>query len=282
MAMHRRATGALAASAFALAVAMFAPASVGEEARGFPPKVQAVYSITWNGVEFGTFTFNSDVKDGRYTLSGDAKLSALLGAFSWRGITRSLGAVGAQQPSPSVYAFKFDGNNKTGRVDMRFKSNAIDKVVSDPPVRNSPGRIPITKTHLRGVVDPLSAVMAVASAGGGKVTDVNPCKRTIPIFDGKQRFDLVFSYLRKERLESAGTAFVCRIRYVPVAGHKWNDETKYMAANTGIEITLIPVPQANLFVPYKVVIPTQYGEASLASSDVKIDVPGIGRVALSN
>lgn len=269
------------ATALAFSIAWLAAVPIGpagaKQEKAFPPKVHANYKIAWNGVEFGTFTFNSDIEGGQYTLNGDARLSAIFGAFSWRGITRSLGTVTTGKPVPAAYAFKYDGSSKSGRIDMRFRSNAVAKVSSIPPIRNSPGRIPVTKSHLQGVLDPLSAVMAItAGVGTG-----NPCQKRLAIFDGKQRFDIVLTALRTDHIgDSQQAVAVCRVRYVPIAGHKMNEETKFMASNMGIEIALIPVAEANLFVPHSIKLPTAYGLATLVSADVRIDVPGIGRVAV--
>jgi hypothetical protein len=256
------------------------PATAGGK-EGFPARVDAVYRIAWNGMELGNFVFSSSVKNGEYTLRGDTKLSAVLGAFQWSGFTQSLGKVASGKPQPAAYAFSFEGSSKSGRIDMRFRKRAVTKVTSVPPIEPSPGRVPVTEAQLQGVLDPLSAVMAVTAPIGGKVAGINPCKRRIPVFDGKQRFDLVFTYLRSEKLNGAD-AYVCKVKYVPVSGHKMNKETKYMASTNGIEIWLIPVVEANIFVPYYVTLPTPVGAATITSAKVSIDTPGGGRVALSN
>ena len=49
---------------------------------------------------------------------------------------------------------------------------------------------------------------------------------------------------------------MCRVRYVPIAGYKMNEETKSMAESSGIEVALRPIPAANLLVPYEVTVPT--------------------------
>jgi hypothetical protein len=248
---------------------------------GFPTKVTAAYDISWNGLSLGQFSFTSSIKGGRYSLVGDASLSAVV--FSWRGITRSSGTVAGGIPKPMTYAFAYEGT-KSGRLDMAFEGEEITKIKANPPIGSSPGRVPVTRSHLQNVFDPLSAVMAVSSANGGSVASSNPCKRRIPIFDGKQRFDLVFSYLRKERLEGAGAAIaiVCRVKYVPIAGHKMNDETKFMASTNGIEIWMMAVPRANVYVPYVVNLPTLWGQAQMVSTSIHMDVPGRGRIALVN
>lgn len=271
------------AGALALAVGLVVPsASHAQDAAGFPPKVRAVYRISWNGVDLGNFQFSSDLKGGQYTLNGDARLEAFFGAFHWRGITRSLGTIAGAGPNPASYAFSFDGNDKRGSVNLNFEGGAVSRVVAVPASGPSPGRVPVTRAHLQGVLDPLSAIMAITASKGKRVDGTNPCSRRIPIFDGKQRFDLVLSNIKRAKLDNGTIAYVCRVKYLPIAGYKLNSETKFMRDTNGIEIWLIPVAAANIYVPYHVVLPTYAGAASITSTSVLIDVPGKGRIALRN
>ena len=134
---------------------------------------------------------------------------------------------------------------------------------------------------MQGVVDPLSAMMVLTRGSAA-----NPCDRRIPIFDGKERFDLVFSYKGEMRVtEQApsgqpGIAYVCRVRYLPIAGHKIDQETKFMAANEDIEVALRPIPSAGLYIPYQITIPTLVGSATLVSKRVEIISPGKPQIAL--
>jgi hypothetical protein len=75
-------------------------------------------------------------------------------------------------------------------------------------------------------------------------------------------------------------AHVCRVRYLPIAGHKADSETSYMAANNEIEVALRPVPSANVLIPYQVNIPTMAGSATIVSKRVEIDSPGKPQIAL--
>ena len=70
------------------------------------------------------------------------------------------------------------------------------------------------------------------------------------------------------------------MRYLPIAGHKVDSETKYMAANDAIEVALRPVPSANVFVPYQITIPTMAGSATIVSKRVEIVSPGKPQIAL--
>jgi len=75
-------------------------------------------------------------------------------------------------------------------------------------------------------------------------------------------------------------AHVCRIRYVPIAGHKLDNETRFMAANNDIEVALRPIPSANVLVPYEINIPTMGGAATITSKRVEIISPGKPQIAL--
>jgi hypothetical protein len=141
--------------------------------------------------------------------------------------------------------------------------------------------VPVKDQHLKDVLDPLSAVMALLRGGMAQ-----PCGRKLAIFDGKQRFDLLLSPRGQRRITETrpsgqpGLAFVCRVRYVPIAGYKMNEETKSMAESSGIEVALRPIPTANLLVPYEVTVPTIAGPAKLTSQRIEIETAGRGQIAL--
>jgi hypothetical protein len=276
--------GALAALACGLATAVPAHADPADARVAAPARLHATYHITWNGLDLGDFTWDSAISDGQYKAATSANISALFGAYTWEGVTRASGAYHAGQPHPAAYKFRFKATDKSGRIDMAFANDKITNVSEDPPQKVSSERIPIKPAHLENVLDPISAIMAMSSPGAVNIDAVNPCERRLAVFDGQQRFDLVLTFKRKTHLDNATgakTAYVCNIRYVPIAGMKMNTETKYMASTDGIEIWLAPVSFANTFVPVNVVIPTWAGSAQITSSRVQIDMPGRGQVALS-
>lgn len=264
-----------------------APVASAEPAATAQPvaRVHATYHITWNGIDLGDFTWDSAINGGKYKAATSANISALFGAYTWEGATHASGDFITGAPHPANYKFKFRATDKNGQIVMGFVNDKVVTMVEDPPDRGSSGRIPLKPAHMENVLDPLSAIMALSSPGAGSIDSVNPCQRHLALFDGRQRFDLVLTYKRKTHIDGgtgAKFAYVCQIQYVPIAGHKMNTETKYMATTDGIEIWLAPVPAANAFVPVNVVIPTWAGSAQITSTRVQIDVPGKGRIALSS
>jgi len=264
--------------------ASIATVSAAERAESFPPRVTAIYQISFGGFEIGKFHFSSQLTPDGYVLQSNAEMSALLGAFKWQGRSRSSGTIGGEQaPKPAGYTFDYQANSKHGSVKMAFSGAGVSSFNTVPPQDPHPQLVPLREHHLKDVLDPLSAVLALTRAQGA-----SPCGKKLAIFDGKQRFDLVMSFRRQEKIAETrpsgqpGFAYVCRVRYVPVAGYKMTDETRNMATNNGIEVALRPVPSANLLVPYQVTIPTMAGSAVLTAQRIEIHTQAHGQIALGH
>jgi hypothetical protein len=236
-----------------------------------PQRVDATYRISFSGIDIGKFAFRASIDGGTYAAEGDARVSALLGAFKWQGVTRSSGSISALGPRPQGYTFDFNGTTRTGSIKLGFNQGDVTSISVVPAKPPGPGTVPVQPVQLKSVLDPLSAVLAVS-----RTANANPCGRRIPIFDGKQRFDLIFTFVRQQAVAEQrpsgqpGIAYVCRVRYLPIAGHSQNAEARFMASNSGIEVALRPVPSAGLFVPYQISIPTMAGTATLTSEQINI------------
>jgi hypothetical protein len=251
------------------------------EINPYVSKVVATYNIRFNGIGIGDFKFWSNMTTRQYTLTAKASVSLLLGmAFEWKGATSSSGLVTAKGPLPANYNFAYESSDKREQVELRFANNAVSQVLLNPPKAPKPGRVPITQEHLRDVVDPLSAVILLSRASAKK-SGGEACERRLPIFDGKMRYDLIFSYKGTRQLNSEGgykgPAYVCRVKFVPIAGHKPGRKEDVISSSENIEVWLVPVPEAHLVVPYHVSIPTPAGSASMTSERFEIETPARGR-----
>lgn len=261
--------------------ALSCPSSAPLAAEVWPSRVSAAYKVTFNGFEVGSFHFESTVNGRQYVLNGNAELSALLGIFKWKGVTHSTGTVAGDDLSPASYAFDFKSNSKTGSVLLNFADGRVASTTITPPSRPSKEAVPVEEQHLKEVLDPLSAIMALSRGRAA-----NPCGRKVAIFDGKQRFDLYFSFRRQSRVTEAvpsgqpGIGYVCRVRYLPIAGHKPHEKSNIATGDSGIEVAFRPIPSANLLVPYQITIPTLVGSAMLTAQRVEITGPGTKQIAL--
>lgn len=275
--------GLVAASALALVGMSGSSERVLAAGNDWPARVTAAYKVAFNGFDIGRFSFEAEVRSGRYVLDGNAEISALLGAFKWQGLSRASGAVAAQAAEPTAYTFDFRSGSKTGAVKMAFKKGSVQTVSTSPPSPPSDEIVPVEPRHLADVLDPLSAVLALTRAG-----TADPCRQRLPVFDGKQRFDLVMSPLGERPLVEKrpsgqpGVLTVCQMRYQPIAGYKRGSETEDLARTMKIEIALRPVPSANLMVPHEIKIPTLVGSAVLTLDRIEIMTSNSDQIAFVN
>ena len=251
------------------------------QADPWPTTIRAAYEVNFNGFNVGTFEFQAQTEDESYSLTGTARLTLLLGAFSWIGETRAFGLISNQVPKPAAFSFDFKANSKTGSTKVDFDDGAVLEVRHNPRPEPKTDIVPLRDQHLKGVLDPLSAIMVVSN-----YSNPDPCERRLPIFDGKERFDLVLSYKGEVKVNEQqpsgqpAIAHVCRVKYRPIAGHKADAENSYLATTDAIEVALRPIPSANVLVPYQITIPTLLGYATIVSKRVEIDSPGRPQIAL--
>jgi hypothetical protein len=247
------------------------PASAVEQ----PKKVTAEYNINFNGLSIGTFKLWSDLDSKEYSVKARATISLLAGIlFEWQGDTASSGQVMARLPRPYSYSFGYRTSDKRESIDVKFSNNSVEEIAVNPPQRQSPSRIPVTRKHMRNVVDPLSAIVMLTNVGSNKSGN-EVCSRRLPIFDGKQRYDLKLTYKTTKRVTAdgySGPAYVCKIKFLPIAGHKPGDDDSAFAAKTeSMEVWMIPLAKAELYVPYYIYLPTAVGTATLTSSGFNVE-----------
>lgn len=277
--LRRPATAVLAA--LALAGAAHAETAPPIANATWPKSVATVYRLYFNGFDVGSFSFQSESSGKTYTANSKASVSALFGAFKWNGTLSASGSLAPAGPQPVAYLLNFKTKSKQGLVRLGFDKGAV-KTVTVEPKKDwvNPEIVPVKPDHMKSVFDPMSAILAMTHAGGG-----DPCAKTVPIFDGKARFNLVMSYKGKQKLQEkvpAGQSselVVCKVKYQPIAGHKPKDFVNPWIDYNGIEISLRPVPAANVYVPYNITIPTSIGSAVMAAERVDISPEGKPAIA---
>lgn len=241
-------------------------------------KITTSYNINFNGLNIGDFKLWSRLNPQDYELKARARISVLAGLlFDWRGDTSSSGTVRANRPRPSSYSFGYSTSERRETIEVEFSGNLVSDVAVNPPSRRAGSIVPIERKHMRNVLDPLSALVLLTNVGSDK-NGREVCTRRLPIFDGKARYDLKLSYKKSTNVntsEYTGRAYVCKVKFRPIAGHRRGDqESEYAAKNEGIEVWMIPQRKADLFVPYYVYIPTQVGSVSMTSAGFSVEKGG--------
>ena len=263
-------------------VAAMVAFSVADAAAQDVRSVKARYDVSFAGVSVGDFTVDSEIDGRRYTISSATNVKLLLGAFNWTSQSVTHGVVG-KGVAPEAFELKYRSNRKKARTAVRFVRGDVASVDSHPPAKPSRKRVPLKPEHLKGVMDPMTAIM-VMTRGAKR----NPCEGSFDVFEGRVRFKLSLEAKGKRPIAERGNSgqprvgYLCRIRFTPIAGHKRDKTVEQMARNNDIEVVLRPVPKADLFVPYQITVPTGYGTVAITSRQVEIIGERRERIALSH
>ena len=100
----------------------------------------------------------------------------------------------------------------------------------------------------------------------GTVDPVSPeaCNRTVPVFDGRLRYDLKLAHKRMERVKAdkgyEGPVVVCALYFAPIAGYiPDRPAIKYLIAQRDMEVWLAPIAGTRVVVPFRFSVPTPLG-----------------------
>jgi hypothetical protein len=241
-------------------------------------RIIAVYRVDLAGFNLGDFRLTTTFRGDDYEMRGEGRFTVLEGLiYEWRGVTASSGRVTSAGPEPSMYALSYsDSGKQSERLRMTFGDRAVTGVSISPNHRPAPRTIPVTKEQLEGVLDPMSGAFLSAHSENPH-GDLTVCNRTLPVFDGRQRYDLVITPKRTVTVKrttptgSGGPAVICGVRFIPIAGYQPdNPGIRLMSQSNEIEVWLIPVRGTYMYVPYRIVLPTPVGYGSALVTSIQV------------
>jgi Protein of unknown function (DUF3108) len=250
----------------------FAESSIGSANR-----ITAIYRVDLAGFNLGNFQLTTVFRGTDYEMRGEGRFSVLQGLiFDWRGTTASRGKLTGAVPEPAMYSLNFQGGDKSQQLRMTFDGGAVTRISQVPKKRPNPHVIPTTKEQLEGVLDPMTAAFLYARSSNPN-GDPKVCDQTVPVFDGEQRFDLVLKPKRTVKLQRdessgySGYAAVCYVKFIPISGYRPdNPGIKLMQQTNDIEVWLVSLPGTEMYVPYRIVLPTLVGFGSATSTSFQI------------
>jgi Protein of unknown function (DUF3108) len=248
-----------------------------ENSIGAANRITAVYRVELAGFNLGNFRLTTQFRGDGYEMRGEGRFSVLQGLiFEWRGITASKGRFAGSAPEPAMYSLNFQGGDKSQQLRMTFDGGAVTQISRVPKKRFNPHVIPTTKDQLEGVLDPMSAAFLYARSGNPN-GDPKVCEQTVPVFDGEQRFNLILKPKRTARLQKnsstgySGFAAVCRVKFIPISGYRPdNPGIKLMSETNEIEVWLVSLPGTEMYVPYRIVLPTPVGYGTATATSFQI------------
>lgn len=206
------------------------------------------------GVQLGQVTLDGRIKDNAYFARSTMRTAGVAESLYEAMIEAdSAGLLDTAKLRPELYNSTYLGPSKKPEiVNMTFSPMGADSVFADPPVPQN--RVPVTPEQRAGTVDPVSAMLLLAS--GVTASETNPCGTVLPVYDGRRRYDITLTFKEREDVSYddgySGPALRCVMNYEQIAGHKpninnnepWPDIDVWLApitSGTGGRTFLMPV-----------------------------------------
>ncbi|WP_243370285.1 DUF3108 domain-containing protein [Microvirga solisilvae] len=261
----------IASALLTLTVAGFASQAQAQAAQ----TLKVNYNLSLAGLPLGKADLSSTFTGPKYQVEGNVKLSGLVKMLTGgKGAGTASGVIAGTQLQPRGFAVTSKSSGDQRTVRMALDDGDVVEAEIVPPVEPKEDRVPVKEADKKGVIDPLSALIMPALASKS-LTDEANCNRTIPVFDGAARQNIVLSYAETRTIEVpgySGPVLVCNARWVPISGHRTQrPSTKFMQDNKDMNVWLAPVEGPRVLFPIKVAVRTMVGMGELEAANWSVE-----------
>ncbi len=256
--IYRPQFAVLRAAALALPIAGAAGAAQADS------RLDAHYRMSVAGIAIGRSEISAVIGSADYASSAGGRASGLLRVLvTGEGSVNARGAIVDGRLAPASFTSTTKGEDETAAVRMTLEGGDVKELAAQTRAPDA-DRVPVSADDRKGVVDPLTALL-IPVDGDGDLIAAPACRRTLPIFDGRRRYDLALSFKRIDRVKAAkgyaGPAVVCAVAFRAIAGHRTDSAlVKYLAGGRDIELTLAPIAGTRLLAPFRLAIVNMLGD----------------------
>ncbi|NKN37045.1 DUF3108 domain-containing protein [Agrobacterium sp. a22-2] len=216
------------------------------------------YRITLAGLPIANASFVTQLDSRTYSISGSVRSSGIVDLITK--ITAQTTVSGTVQGSNKLqakrYSLVYKSDERTRTYEVRFANGDVTSTTMKPSRRSrAKNWVPVAAHDLKSVLDPISGLIF---AEGDRI-----CPKTLPIYDGESRMDLVLSPKGTRTFTAGdftGEAIVCGIRYVPKSGFaKGRSDIEYLRKASDMEIWFAKTEVMKVYAPVYARVPTRMG-----------------------
>jgi Protein of unknown function (DUF3108) len=220
-AFRGRGAGARAlAAALLAAIPWVACPAVGGESLSF----SLTHEMFWQGIPVFSMETAGTLDGERYSIASTDRtlgLFDLIVDFTVHAETYGV-LVDGRSPSPvrpQSYRQHAHWRGDDRHVTLGYGDDGPQSADVDPPPEKD-NRDPVPAALQAGTIDPLSASILLGAGAGGQ----EPCRASVPIFDGRQRYNLRIDYLGTETIPKnvdaafGGETIKCSVTIERIAG----------------------------------------------------------------
>ncbi len=202
--------------------------------------VQLSYDVRYGPLSILSMELTSEIDGDRYRATSDLRTEGLIGKiFPWQSTAESRGRREGESLRPEWHHSDGSYRNERRTVQIDYPADGSVRAVVTPGPKKEREVVPAELQQ--ATVDPLTA---------GMVTARTECRGSVPVFDGRRRYDLRLEELapatvpRSSGALYAGSARRCRATVEARAGY-WRDDPRDSSTPTTLEYW-IASPDAHL------------------------------------
>lgn len=235
-------------------------------------RLDAKYEASLAGITIGKGGWVVDVTEDQYSAAVSGATTGLMKSIGGgSGTGASQGRIVSGQLVPFNYLSTVNYGKKAEMIRIALTGGSVKESSIEPEPPVTPDRIPVTDAQRRNVLDPMTGSL-LRVGGTGDPLGPEACRRTIPVFDGRMRYDLSLDFKRIEMVKAEkgykGPTVVCAVYFTPIAGYVPDRASiKYVAAQRDMEIWFAPIAGTRVLVPFKIVIPTPIGTGVIEATE---------------
>ncbi len=239
--------------------------------------LQMAMTLYAGGVTLGKVDMDLTVRGADYHVVSNLQTGGVVNAF-WQSEIQanSNGTVAPKNFHPALYDSFYTGrSDKKQEVSLTYDANGPVRLFADPPYSTT--GYEVTPAQQKGTFDPISAISYMVT-GVGAAAD-NPCGVTLPVFDGRRRYDVEITKIKDTNVAMdnglyKGKALLCQMKYKQLAGYKpkvIKEGASFPLINAWVAVFPSAVTGRNYVVPLRVWADTSYGVIAAVTTSLKID-----------
>lgn len=210
------------------------------------------YTGSISVLPIGKLTYSAQLGHDAYSIEAEMKTAGIAKLLKSNGLTSTTkGTYASNVMLPSEHIIQ-KNDKKNRRTEIKYDASGAPVDVSIVPPRGSMGEPPATAQEKAEATDTLSGVLKLMMTGYG--FGDQPCTGIIPMFDGKQRYNLRMESQGMTEVKTkvySGEALRCHVYLEHVSGYDLDDALSEEERTTPLEATLVDHDKQGLWVPIR-------------------------------
>lgn len=220
------------------------------------------YTVSYLGLPIARSTFTSTFNGDQVRISGSVSSAGIAKIFdSTTGSSSFAGRIGTEGVIPAAFTTSYKSGKKSQRTSITFTNGNVTETVNVPPTKKRRRWVPLRTGDLNAVSDPISATLIRAKS------TAEICKRTIKIYDGEMRANIVLDHISAGNVSGYGEeAVTCSAKFIPISGYRPDSSSlTYLKNRSKITIAFAPLGKTGIYAPVYATVGTKIGTVTVTA-----------------